>query len=106
MKDIKKLLGKNIRLYRQKRNLSQEQLAEKINLNFRSLSLIERGCNFVTAETLTAISDALEISPKKLFELDDEFMGDVDFKDKLLDLINQNEDKVYRIYKIVQGYLE
>ena len=27
-------------------------------------------------------------------------------KDKLLDLINQNEDKVYRIYKIVQGYLE
>ncbi len=106
MQDIKQLLGKNIRLYRQKKNLSQEQLAELIGINFRSLSLIERGANFVTAETLTNIALALETPPKKFFEFDDEFMTDVDFKKKLIDLINKNEDKVYRIYKIVKGFLE
>ena len=74
MTNIKKLLGKKIKFYREKADLTQEQLAEKISINSRSLSLIERGNNFITAETLSSIAEALNVTPKKLFDFDDEFV--------------------------------
>ena len=105
MTKIKKLLGKKIKFYREKADLTQEQLAEKISINSRSLSLIERGNNFITAETLSSIAEALNVTPKKLFDFDDEFVDPKITKEKLFDLINKNEDKIQTIYNIVKGYL-
>ena len=105
MTNIKKLLGKKIKFYREKADLTQEQLAEKISINSRSLSLIERGNNFITAETLSSIAEALNVTPKKLFDFDDEFVDPKITKEKLFDLINKNEDKIKTIYNIVKGYL-
>ncbi len=105
MTNIKKLLGKKIKFYRKKADLTQEQLAEKISINSRSLSLIERGNNFITAETLSSIAEALNVTPKKLFDFDDEFVDPKITKEKLFDLINKNEDKIQTIYNIVKGYL-
>jgi hypothetical protein len=105
MTNIKKLLGKKIKFYREKADLTQEQLAEKISINSRSLSLIERGNNFITAETLSSIAEALNVTPKKLFDFDDEFVDPKITKEKLFDLINKNEDKIQTIYNIVKGYL-
>ena len=105
MTNIKKLLGEKIKFYREKADLTQEQLAEKISINSRSLSLIERGNNFITAETLSSIAEALNVTPKKLFDFDDEFVDPKITKEKLFDLINKNEDKIQTIYNIVKGYL-
>ncbi len=105
MTNIKKLLGKKIKFYREKADLTQEQLAEKISINSRSLSLIERGNNFITAETLSSIAEELNVTPKKLFDFDDEFVDPKITKEKLFDLINKNEDKIQTIYNIVKGYL-
>ncbi len=105
MNNIKKLLGKRIKIHREKAKLTQEQLAEKIGINSRSLSLIECGSNFITASTLNAISNALNVTPKKLFDFDDEFVDPKITKEKLFDLINKNEDKIQTIYNIVKGYL-
>ena len=105
MTNIKKLLGKKIKFYREKADLTQEQLAEKISINSRSLSLIERGNNFITAETLSSIAEALNLTQKKLFDFDDEFVDPKITKEKLFDLINKNEDKIQTIYNIVKGYL-
>lgn len=105
MANIKQLFGKKIKFYREKSNLTQEQLAEKISINSRSLSLIERGNNFITAETLTAIAKSLDVTPKKLFDFDEEFIDSQKTKEKLFDLINKNEDKIQTIYNIVKGYL-
>ncbi len=106
MKDIKKLLGKRVKYFREQKNITQEQLAELIGINSRSVSLIECGSNFITAQTLGAIAQALGVSPKRLFDFDDEFNNKLNVKEKLFDLINKNEDKIYTIYKIVKGYLE
>ena len=65
--DIKKLLGKRIKELRQRKNLTQEQLAEMIDVGERNLSKIECGNNFVTAETLSKIITALEVEPTELF---------------------------------------
>lgn len=106
MNDIKKLLGKKIKYYRELKKITQEQLSELIGINSRSVSLIECGANFVTAETLYNIARALEVSPKKLFDFEDDFLLEGNIKEKLFELINNNEDKIYTIYKIVKGYLE
>ena len=106
MNDIKKSLGKRIKFYREARNLTQEQLAEKIGINSKSLSTIECGQNFVTAQTLENISNALNISAKKLFYFEDNYIEDKKIKEKLFDLINKNEEKNPTIYKIIKGYLD
>ena len=53
--DIKKLLGRRIKELRESKDLTQEQLAEKIGIGQRNLSKIECGNNFVTSETLVYI---------------------------------------------------
>lgn len=105
MADIKKLLGKKIKQYRENKNYTQEQLAEMIGINSRSLSLIERGSNFVTSETLEKISCALDIFPKQLFDFDEEFSSNFNTKEKLLKLIEKNEDKITTIYKLLKGFI-
>ncbi len=106
MTNIKKLLGKRIKFYREAKNLTQEQLAEQIGLNSKSLSTIECGQNFVTAQTLESISRALNISVKKFFDFEDEYENVSDLKEKLYKLIDNNEEKIAVIYKIVKGYLD
>lgn len=64
---IKSELGQKIRRMRLKRNLTQEELAEKVDINQRTLSGIELGENFVTAETLDKLVEALGTTFEELF---------------------------------------
>ena len=62
--------GKKIKEKRLEKELTQEELAEKIGISPKSLSQIELGNNFVSAENLEAICQALSISPRVLFDFD------------------------------------
>jgi len=64
---IKAELGQKIRRMRQKRGLTQDELSEKIDISQRTLSGIETGENFVTAETLDNIVNALDTTYEDLF---------------------------------------
>ena len=68
--NIKKNFGKKIKEKRLEKELTQEELAEKIGISPKSLSQIELGNNFVSAEILEAICQALSISPRVLFDFD------------------------------------
>ena len=66
--DIKKLLGKRIKELRQRKNLTQEQLAEKACLSRSLISLIEAPGvtkNF-TLDAFYSIADALAVDPAAL----------------------------------------
>ena len=65
--NLKKQLGSSIKYYRIKNNLTQEQLSEKIGISCKSLSKIENGNNFPSAETLHLISEALKTKYYELF---------------------------------------
>lgn len=64
---IKSELGQKIRNMRLRRNLTQEELAEKVDISQRTLSGIETGENFVTAETLDKLVLALGTTFEELF---------------------------------------
>lgn len=65
--DIKKILGKRIQDYRKSKGLTQEQLSEIIKIDTISLSKIETGKNYPTAENLMKIAEVLSVNPYELF---------------------------------------
>ena len=69
--NIKLLFGKKVKEYRTNSSMTQEELAEKIGISAKSLSQIELGNNFVSAETLDAICSALNTNPKNMFDFCD-----------------------------------
>lgn len=64
---IKSELGQKIKTMRLNRKLTQAELAEKIDVSQRTLSGIEIGENFVTADTLDKIVMALDTNFEELF---------------------------------------
>lgn len=100
--DIKKQLGEKIKRVRKTRNLTQEQLAEKIDISARNLSGIELGYYFPKAETLEKILKALNISLEEMFSNDHLQDKSELIKEINLYLNNFNQNKIEYIYKIVK----
>ena len=63
-----KNLGLNIAYYRKAQRISQEKLAEMVNISRTHMSRIETAECAVSLDVIFEISDALEISPYKLFD--------------------------------------
>ena len=62
-------LGLNIAFYRKLRGLTQEKLAEKVDISRTHMSRIETADCAVSLDVVFNIADALEVEPCKLFEL-------------------------------------
>ena len=67
-RDLRKNIGKKIKLARSKANYTQEELAEKLSLSPRYVSQLERGIAFGSATTIISVCKALNISSDFLFE--------------------------------------
>lgn len=68
--NIKKLLGKKIKEIRKNKKLTQEHLAEQIGLEPVSISNIENGKYYPSADNLEKIIKALEITPSELYNFE------------------------------------
>jgi transcriptional regulator with XRE-family HTH domain len=70
--DVKSSFGEKLKFYRKEKNLSQEQLSEKVDISVKHLSAIERGLTFVSSDLLEKLSISLEIPIFLLFVKDRE----------------------------------
>ncbi len=61
-----KLLGQNIAKYRQMRKLSQEKLAEMVDLSREYITRVENGQKNISLKKLFAIADALDVGFNQL----------------------------------------
>lgn len=102
--DLKQVLGNNIKHYRQLKGYSQEEFSEKLNISQQTLSRIERGINFLTAETLEKISPILEINPYELFMKSEDYSNQNIIEDieKHLEYIKKDPKKLKFIQKIIR----
>ena len=105
---IKEELGKKIKRMRINRGLTQEQLAEAVDVSQRTLSGIEIGENFVTAETLDKIIKALNTTSEELFatnhlkekqELIDEIQNNIR-------IISKNPTKLDILYIVTKSLIK
>ncbi len=62
---IYKMIGERIRHERQKRNLTQDQLATAVGLNRASITNVENGRQKILVHTLVQIADSLGTSPAR-----------------------------------------
>jgi transcriptional regulator with XRE-family HTH domain len=67
MPPLRKDFGLRIKLIRQSRKLTQEQFAELLGISVDFLSLIERGVNAPSFETIEQIASRLDTSVASLF---------------------------------------
>lgn len=105
---IKEEFGEKIKRMRQNRGLTQEQLAEAVDISQRALSAIERGENFVTSETLDRLLKTLNTTSEELFALNhlkpqDELLEEIN---KNLSKLAQNPQKLEIIYNITKSLLK
>jgi transcriptional regulator with XRE-family HTH domain len=66
--ELRNILSLKIQKYRNSRNLSQADLAEKLNISVNFLSNIENGNKWVSPQTLVKFATALKIEPYELFK--------------------------------------
>ena len=102
--DIKNQLGSKIKRLRLKHKLTQEQLAEKMQIAPRTLCGIENGENFVKAETLAKLCEVFDITSFELFAFDhikpqEELINEIINDIKML----KSREKIETLYKIVKA---
>ena len=84
--ELRGILSKNIKRYRYNRNLSQADLAEKLNISVNFLCNIENGNRWISPQTLVKFASALGIEPYELFKPVETLPSDVtDTLNKCLD---------------------
>lgn len=105
---IKEEFGEKIKRMRQNRGLTQEQLAEAVDISQRALSAIERGENFVTSETIDKLLKTLNTTSEELFALNhlkpqEELLSEIN---KNLSQLSQNPQKLELVYQITKSLLK
>lgn len=65
--DIPKLFGENLKKIRKQKNLTQSELAEKLDVTQKHLSVIETGTQFASATLISKIAHVLDVTPSELF---------------------------------------
>jgi transcriptional regulator with XRE-family HTH domain len=88
-------IAERIRLYRQQKGFSQAELAEKSQVNNKSLSRYELGSSIPPADALKNIADALGVSSDALLNDDNISVKDKDLLQKFEVIQEMNdEDKI------------
>lgn len=107
MKDIeiKQLVGKRIKQYRQKNALTQFRLGELVDINQRQIALIESGKSFPSLATLVNLSNVFNCKIADLFE-----MGNTTPEKDLKELLKQEIEKAdyndcKRLYSVMKSFM-
>ena len=93
--NIKKLLGKRLQEIRKNKKLTQEYVAEAINVEISSISNIENGRYFPSAENLDKLLKVLDIKLSEIF-LCENFAKKEDLISEMLNSM-QNDEKLTRM---------
>lgn len=102
--NIKKNFGRNIKKLRKAKGLTQEQLAEKLNLQLQTISFIENGRTFVSSEVIADFADYFGVEPYVLFmpSFKENTDKEANLKKDINSLLfNFNEKKLKSIYNII-----
>ncbi len=87
------ILGNNISKLRKAMGMSQEKLAEQIDMGITSLSIIETGKGFITASNLEKIAEVLGVEESILFKASEDEDEEVMYKNILKRIEKYRNDK-------------
>jgi transcriptional regulator with XRE-family HTH domain len=101
----KELLGKRIKQLRNRLGLTQDALAEHVQISPKYLSNIERGRENPTVDTLLRLARSLKVEPWEIFLLDQENPDTRTLRSKIGSLLDEAQDKeqLQMILKLLQA---
>lgn len=73
--DLQRVVGRNLRAYRDAKGLSQEAFADELGVHRTYMGGIERGERNLTLKSLERIAERLELDPLALLQPDSETPG-------------------------------
>ena len=91
-------IGKQIKIYRLRANLTQERLAERIGISPTHLSNIETGTTRVSLSTIISIANALSVTGDDLL-CDNIIMAKAPFEKDIAALLEDCDEYEIRIVK-------
>lgn len=89
---LKEQFAKNLKTIRKSRKLTQEQLAEIVNIDFRYISFLENAKSFPSCDLIEKLSKALNVNYTDLF-MDEENMSREQIKKQLIETIELLDNK-------------
>lgn len=101
MSDFKKLLGKKIQSIRKAKGLTQERLAELIDIETPSLSYLETGKYATSVETLQKLSKVLNVKPWEFYFFTE--LSDEDKKNELKKALDENPKLIKMLYNFYKS---
>jgi transcriptional regulator with XRE-family HTH domain len=87
-------IGEKIRKLRKEKGWSQNQLAQKIDINTRNISLYESGKATPSSETVQKLANLFNVSTDYLFNDEPENIASMGIKDKSLISLFEEIDKM------------
>ena len=66
--DLQRIVGKNLRAYRQTRGLSQEAFADQLGVHRTYMGGLERGERNLTLKSLERLAEQIGVDPRELLE--------------------------------------
>ena len=103
MANIQEVVGKNIKLYRQTKGLTQERLAELVNVSSSYIGYLERGIRAPSLDLLARIGDILEVEPTALLNTTLEDTDPILKKLNAL-LMGKNPKPIHFLYEVAVAY--
>ena len=102
-KELLKIFGKNVKIERIKKDLTQEQLAELIGIEPQSLSYMETGKFSPSPDTLQKLGEVLKVQPYEFYYF--EQISEKEMENTIVDVIKTDKKflkMVYNLYKSMQ----
>jgi len=103
--ELRKLMGANIKREREKRKMTQNEFSEKIGLEEKTLSSVERGITGISMATLKLMCDKMQISAESiLFGASQK--NDVKGLTETLERLSPEQFRIVRdvVYKLMEAF--
>lgn len=100
-------LGNRIKFLRQQKGLSQERLAEAIDIATTSLSYVETGRGFMTLTTLEKLAKVLEVELYEIFQFSTIKTNEemYNYLISKLEVIKTDDEKILMAYNLLKSIL-
>lgn len=100
--ELMQLIAQNLRKYRDERDLTQEEVAERAGISVAFLANIERGCKIMSVPVLRSLADSLGISTDLLlYEKSGDKLGNI-----IALLRDQPEAFIIQLERIIRLLIE
>lgn len=103
--EINKKFGRRIQTLRRQRGISQEKLAEALNIAPTSLSYVETGRGFMTLATLEKLASVLDVELSEIFQFSSIITNEemYNYIISRLNIIKNDDEKLKLIYNLLKN---